>query len=369
VVLELATRLAARDHVVTVVSQRQIRSLTDRYANVEFREIPGPLPDSIAHYILQARVIRGIIDALDDFRPDVVVANVVPSNYWGALYRVNRPGIRVVWYCHDTTVLGAARSTLHSVAPPMGWMLLLATGNPLFRAFDRWAISHMDYIVANSRYTGQLVRRLYKRDSEVVYPGVDPASYAPSSDRGSYVLAVGQLSRFKNFELAIEALALCKEEFSARKTRMVIVGDGPHRQALVNHAMRFGVAGITEFLGAVRPDELPPLYSRALFTVFPTVSEAFGLVPIESMASGTPTIAVNSGGPAETVVDGRTGILTDPTPIAFARAMTYLLQNQNLIEEMGSEGRAHVLTNFTWERAALAFERALRKNDGNGKTL
>ena len=64
-----------------------------------------------------------------------------------------------------------------------------------------------------------------------------------------------------------------------------------------------------EVLGRVSSEELRSLYSNALFTAFMFTEESFGLVPVESMACGTPVLTYAQQGPAETVVPGRTGWL------------------------------------------------------------
>ncbi len=64
-----------------------------------------------------------------------------------------------------------------------------------------------------------------------------------------------------------------------------------------------------EYLGYVTTDQLIALYSSALFTAFPFTEEPFGYVPIESMACGTPVLSYNKQGPAETIIDGKTGWL------------------------------------------------------------
>jgi Glycosyl transferases group 1 len=73
-----------------------------------------------------------------------------------------------------------------------------------------------------------------------------------------------------------------------------------------------------ELLGAVSHDELRELYTNALFTAFPFTEEPFGLIPIESMACGTPVLTYDKQGPGETVLDGATGWLTS-SPVGFVR--------------------------------------------------
>lgn len=75
-----------------------------------------------------------------------------------------------------------------------------------------------------------------------------------------------------------------------------------------------------ELLGAVSHEELRELYTNALFTAFPFTEEPFGLVPIESMACGTPVLTYAKQGPGETVADGRTGWLVTSSNDLVRRA-------------------------------------------------
>ena len=78
-------------------------------------------------------------------------------------------------------------------------------------------------------------------------------------------------------------------------------------------------------------------------------NEHFGIVPIESMAAARAVVAVRSGGPLETVVDGKTGFLCDPTPKAFAGAMARIMTEKGLSRKLGAAGRQRVRDKFTRE--------------------
>lgn len=75
--------------------------------------------------------------------------------------------------------------------------------------------------------------------------------------------------------------------------------------------------------------------------------EHFGIVPIEAMAAYKPVIACNSGGPVESIKNGETGFLCDPTPQKFASAMASLINDPQGAERMGREARRHVVESFS----------------------
>lgn len=75
--------------------------------------------------------------------------------------------------------------------------------------------------------------------------------------------------------------------------------------------------------------------------------EHFGIVPLEAMAAQKPVIACNSGGPVETIKNGETGFLCDPTPKDFALAMAKLIQDPEMAKRLGEQARQHVNESFS----------------------
>ncbi|HEY2996391.1 MAG TPA: glycosyltransferase, partial [Methylomirabilota bacterium] len=101
------------------------------------------------------------------------------------------------------------------------------------------------------------------------------------------------------------------------------------------------------------------LLARAACVVYTPLAEHFGIVPLEAMAAARPVIAVNRGGPTETIVDGRTGWLAAPTPAAFAEALARVLGDASAARRMGEAGWAHVRANFSRTAFGERMERAL----------
>ena len=103
------------------------------------------------------------------------------------------------------------------------------------------------------------------------------------------------------------------------------------------------------------------LLSECRCVVYTPDDEHFGYVPVEAMAAGRPVVAVNRGGPAETIVEGETGLLCPPTPEAFADALARLLTDGNLAARMGRAGRARVTERFSRAAFGRRLEAILRE--------
>jgi alpha-1,3/alpha-1,6-mannosyltransferase len=110
------------------------------------------------------------------------------------------------------------------------------------------------------------------------------------------------------------------------------------------------------FLPSFTDAQRGALLAACTAVVYTPQHEHFGIVPLEAMAAGRPVIAVNNGGPTESVAHGRTGLLCDPTPAAFAAAYKQLLEgattNNSSISSstaapMGRSAREHVKAKFS----------------------
>lgn len=155
-----------------------------------------------------------------------------------------------------------------------------------------------DILVANSRVVQRRITKYYRRESAVVTPPIlIPTSLGKRQPR--FYLCVSRLAKQKRTELAIEA---CNKY----KLPLKIVGTGGEEDRLK------AMAGPTiEFVGRVPDKELKKLYAQAKALIYCSVEEDFGMVPVEAMAHGVPVVGYRSGGTAETVVSGQTGILFD----------------------------------------------------------
>jgi glycosyltransferase involved in cell wall biosynthesis len=123
--------------------------------------------------------------------------------------------------------------------------------------------------------------------------------------------------------------------------------------------MSAGVADKVEFLGLIpRPELVQRYYDTDIFVFPPIWDEGFGIPPVEAMAAGAAVVASRSGGVAETVVHGETGLLVEKNdPQALAKAILVLLSDDAMRERMGRAGQRRVMEQFTWNRVAEKMER------------
>lgn len=178
------------------------------------------------------------------------------------------------------------------------------------------------------------------------------------------LLAVGRLVYYKGFSHLIEAMVDVDG-------RLLIVGDGPLREALERTAATHGVQEKIVFLGNV-PDVAPYHHVSDLF-VLPSVarSEAFGIVQLEAMAAGKPVVntCLDSGVPFVSP-HGVTGLTVSPSdPQALATAINTLLDDEVLRSVYGRAAQQRVRTLFTAEKMAASTLEVYQRVTGRGTAL
>lgn len=189
--------------------------------------------------------------------------------------------------------------------------------NFFLRIFDFKMAQKVNVFIANSQETQARIEKFYRRESVVINPPVAMVDWAvqdrtplkPLADR-NYYLYVNRLALAKHPEIAVEVCSLLK-------LSLKVVGDGKMLPKLKEMA-----GNSVEFLGPVADDKLRELYAGAIALIYPVEDEDFGIVPIEAMAFGTPVIVHRSGGPKETVIEGKSGLFVDELSVeAFSRAL------------------------------------------------
>ena len=267
--------------------------------------------------------------------------------------------------------------------------IILAHGNELMASRSLWrrelwqplrrlVLTSADLVVANSRYTGGLVR--------TAAPGCRVASIALAADHRRFtpgdrsaarsrlgleqdrrvISTVSRLNAYKGHDLVFRALAslplAVREQFV-----YVIGGRGPDQGFLQTEAERWGVDSLTRWLGFIAEDALPDLYTASDLFVLCTREtsqqevEGFGLALLEAQACGTPVVGTRSGGIPDAVVHGEGGWLIDPDDFqGLASILRRLDDDPRSFQAAGAVARARVEREGTWDQYVDRFEAALQ---------
>lgn len=173
--------------------------------------------------------------------------------------------------------------------------------NHYLRVVDFEVSQNPDILVANSKAVQARIKKFYRRDSVVIYPPVDIERFkqARTAGEGGYFLSVSRLVKGKGVDMIVKAC-------SQLNLPLKVVGSGPELNRLKQLAGKS-----VEFLGQVADAHLPGIYASAGALILAAEDEDFGITPVEAMASGTPVLALKSGGYLETVMPGKTGEFFD----------------------------------------------------------
>lgn len=189
-----------------------------------------------------------------------------------------------------------------------------------------------------------------------LFPTLDvrPPDAEPATPR---VLFAGRITRAKGVQVLLRAARGLDAE-------LVVCGDGPQLPAMRRLARRYRLGGRVRFTGWLAADALARELAEASIVAIPSVwPEPFGMVGIEGFLAERPAVATATGGIADWLEDGVSGLLVPPGDArALARALRELLADPQRRRAMGQAGRARALASFTPERhlAALlgGYERA-----------
>ncbi len=242
---------------------------------------------------------------------------VITSSGWFICrgVKVRKPTVHICYIHHPPRNLyGYATGSFYQRHWPVRVYATIV--NFFMRQYDYETAQNVDYFIANSQETARRVNKFYRRDSTVIYPPVEVIDAQKTVNKKRlYFLSVGRLAWAKRIDIAIAAA-------NRLKIPLKIVGSGAEEPFLRE------IAGPTvEFLGSVPDSRLKELYAGAKATIFTALDEDFGIVPVESMAYGTPVIALGQGGVLETVIDGKTGIFFDrPEVESLVEAIKKFLQ-------------------------------------------
>jgi len=164
------------------------------------------------------------------------------------------------------------------------------------RIWDFVTASRVNYFVTNSKYIARRIKKIYGRDSVVIYPPVDIDKFEVCTRKEDFYLTVSRMVPYKKVDLIVEAFSKMPDK------RLIVIGDGPDFEKIKRKAGKN-----VELLGYQPFEVLKNCMQRAKAFIF-SAEEDFGIVPVEAQACGTPIIAYGKGGATETVIEGQTGL-------------------------------------------------------------
>lgn len=250
-------------------------------------------------------------------------------------------------------VVVSCRGTAEQVTPLVDQVRRAA----LARVFDRATRVHCvseNMVRTATRWGLDPARAFVNR------PAIDPRDFTrrstPAPSETLRLVSVGRVHWDKGFVYALIAVAQAHAQGIA--VHYTIVGDGPDRTHLVYTADSLGIASIVRFAGALPSLEVRATLEASDVFLLPTVREGISNACIEAMALGMPVVSTTTGGMAELVQDGMSGVLVPPRdPGAMAAAIVRLFHSPAERAALARGAQLRVTEAFTIERQIAVFER------------
>lgn len=333
--------------------------------------------------VLSTAVFSSELKQLD---PDVFFVDQLSACV--PLLRLLCPKAKVLFYGHfPDRLLAKEGSGVNKV-------LKLLYRRP-FDGLESWSTGCADAIVVNSKFTRTVFKQTFpsmrSRDLKVIYPCVDTRGSKSDDAEGplwsskKVLLSINRYEGKKNLALAVQAYAGFSPE-ERTMAKLVIAGgfdarvsenartlrhlqDLANNLKLTNATFRGNDMEMAAddndivFLLSVTDELKRRLLRTANLLIYTPENEHFGIVPIEAMLAGIPVLATNTGGPLETIYDGRTGWLRSPTkPQQWTDVMRKPLIPSSVdnLKTMGQRGRERVLAEFSHTEMTESLHREIQ---------
>lgn len=218
----------------------------------------------------------------------------------------------------------------------------------------REELSLADAVVVASSFAAESLRGEVECSVSVVPYGAPIEGFAanPGVRSGFRALYVGRMSPRKGVHYLLEAWQ--RSQLPQDELELVGIDDFPEGW------LKRSVGG-ARYSSAVPHAELIPIYQRANVFVFPTLSDGFGLVLLEAMASGLPIIATRNSGAADLIREGIEGFVVPiRRPEALAERLVWCRENPEALVEMGRAARRRA-EDFSWKRYRTSLAGALQE--------
>lgn len=152
---------------------------------------------------------------------------------------------------------------------------------------------------------------------------------------------VARLAKEKNLEFLFRVLAVRKKSNGVSDFRLVLVGEGPEEKHLRKLAVELDLEKEIYFAGRVANEEIKNYCRASDLFLFSSLSETQGIVLLETMAAGTPVLAVRATGVSDIVANGVNGFMTDVSETEFGETLDFVLQSPRGYLEKGARYTAH----------------------------
>jgi len=270
---------------------------------------------------------------------------IISSSHAVAKGIKTKPDQLHISYCHSPMRYAWDNAELYlnnaDISTGLKGFLARSTINYL-RKWDLKTASRPNYLIANSKFIAGKIKRIYNREADIIYPPVDINKFTCETGKEDFYLSASRMVPYKKVDLIVKAFSGMKDK------NLKVIGEGPEFDKIKTMATsNIEVLSFNDNL-------LKSLLQKTKALVF-AAEEDFGITVVEAMACGTPVIALNKGGTAETVIDGTTGILFDSQNVEIIKNAVHKFEKEkNIFDPI-------VISNHAKKFSRAVFETSIKE--------
>lgn len=351
----LARAMARQGHDVVVFSLQRHEPGTDAVPDDEVVEgvrvlraltdLPWlPEHDLVARMASANHQLVALAARLGDWRPDVVHAHD-----WLVAWAGDT--LKALWGRPMVATIHATERGRHGGHVPPGMPAAI-------NAVEWWLTYQAREVIACSKFMVREILSGFELPADKVHlvpNGVDPSQWQVAGgsrvEREHLVVAWGRVQYEKGFQVLVRAVAELRQRIP--DVRCIIAGRGSYLSELQSQIDVEGVTEIVDLAGFVPDDELRAILQRAGCVIIPSLYEPFGIVALEGMAAGAPTIVARTGGLAEIVEGTEAGLLFEPgNHHDLADTIHRVLTDPRLADTMRTAAADLIDRQYTWDAIA-----------------
>ena len=298
-----------------------------------------------------------------DFLAWVLQLNIAMADFGREILR-QYPGVSKVIHAHDWMVSYAAFELQQAGQLPLITTIHATEAgrnnglhSPLqhsIHQMEQELVNNSELVICCSHYMKDEIRNLFNKSSSeisIIPNAVRHVNLLPKAISENTILFVGRLVIEKGVQTLVQALAGIRDLYP--KANLVIAGIGPYREQLEELVLNLGLNDRVRFTGFVSEATRNELLAQCQVAAFPSLYEPFGIVALEAMAAEVPVIVARTGGLAETVTDGLTGLCFTPGDVLdLQRCLITIFNNQDFAKNLGKQARIKICQDYSWDAVA-----------------
>lgn len=230
--------------------------------------------------------------------------------------------------------------------------------NRIFNHFLRYVLRNIDLLIPVSHHMKKLAYNYSKKVKcmEILPNAVDTEKFKPLTNneftfsgidlKYKKILTARRLVLEKRVDLLIKSFHKLLEYNT--NLQLIIAGDGPEKENLINLTKKLKISKKVLFLGFISHDRLNSLYNIADVYVLTSEQEGLSLSLLEALATTVPVISTNIVGNPEVIIHEETGLLFEPGKAdQLVNNLKYVLDNPDKAKEMGNNARKYIISNYS----------------------